>query len=51
MPKVLKRTPSTGSNVFSPAGAAGLPKGICAMSCHDVGRFHSERTRAVIRGL
>lgn len=48
--KTLKRS-SSGLKVFSPAGATGLPKGICAISCQEVGRFHSERTRAVIRGL
>ena len=51
LPKTLKRTPSTGSNVFSPAGAEGVPNGIWAMSCHDEGRFQVERTWGVMRGL
>ena len=51
LPKVLKRTPSTGSNVFSPAGATGLPNTSWATSDHDVGKSHVECTCDVMSGL
>lgn len=42
---------STGRNVLSPASPVDMPKGICAMSLHDLLIFHSLYTASSISGL
>lgn len=45
------RRPSSGRKVFSSGLHSGLPKGICAVSFHDAGNFHSRATASSMSGL